>query len=126
MIGIAMEKWPNDALRRVVDAPLEAWKTGGSDGDWVSGDSRPKPFAGCLWHHAGGEEEDWIDAVRRIAHVNDEIEDLSWRRFDRLCERFGLPRTVRAIKLRALAILLKRHPLDNRLAALRAETAGTP
>ena len=115
MIGQAMETWPDDALRRVVDAPVELWRS-----EWYL---RPDGAA-CLIGHAFNARALadscagvglWWEAIEQR-----EIEDA----FDAACDRFGIPRTVRAIKLRALAILLKRHPLDNRLAVLRAEAAA--
>lgn len=115
MIGLAMEKWPDDALRRVVDAPVETWAEGSPE--WIADEGGPKPAAGCLLHIAGSEGMDWHDAGKTyVGHSYGPVGE----RFDALAFRFGIPRTVRALKKRALAILLKRHPLDSRLVVLRA------
>jgi len=96
MIGRAMEKWPSVALRRVVDAPIEAWST--------------REFAlfegtRCLVGHAAGMRPNY-----RVEDIDRAFELLKggWKvpfGFDKLCDRFGLPRMVRAVKIRALKVL---------------------
>lgn len=111
MIGLAMEKWPDDALRRVVDAPVEKWDLM-SFRNWKSADGCPR----CLCGH-------WLDLTpaRRGVDTSAPVVDRISERAVYLAYRFGTPRTVRAVKLRALAILLRRHPLDAKIAVLRAE-----
>ena len=100
MIGRAMETWPSDALRRVVDAPVERWQTGhygNSDG--------PR----CLVGHAIGVnmgDEGFGERHSELcpAPFNSPV----WQRFDDVCERFGVSRVVRLVKQRALRILEQR------------------
>lgn len=115
MIGLAMEKWPDDALRRVVDAPVERWADGAIWGDetYASGG------CGCLAFHRFG-----VGVYEGLqVRVSEDMggQGGGWAgdhpifgadgRFERLLHRCGKLRTVRAIKQRALKILLDRHPL---------------
>lgn len=115
MIGRAMKTWPSDALRRVVDAPVEEWR---------------QSWDGCLACHVSG------GSPMAFAKTRESFADLPlttepdryafhlWTmfglsagshpifggsgRYVRAITRFGIPRVVRAIKQRALRILESR------------------
>lgn len=115
MIGKAMETWPSDALRRVVDAPVEAWVFGS-----FGGFSRDTAEVGCLLTHAcadygfGTRKQDFTEVGLSLdMRYTDTPEDVNrgWAfvaHIDGLHARFGLPRLVRALKQRALRILEQR------------------
>lgn len=115
MIGKAMEKWEDAALRRVFDAPLEHWNPLGYG-------TAVHPRVVCLVMHVAGltcDNPNWVYLVDNYFAAFGQDEEKLGQRYDSLVARVGLPRAVRALKQRALAILLRRHPLDSRL---RAET----
>ena len=81
---------------------------------WARGGGRRNDGPMCLVQHAAGRWDWWYKTVKRgrwiFARTKTVVEDNEedWRiayRFDVLCIRFGLPRIVRAIKLRAGATL---------------------
>lgn len=122
MLGPKMDKWPDEALRRVIDTPIENWGSGGVLGD-TKYPSMNEPGRGCLYEVAAGEKG-WARAVETLDH--EEVYGFEGRNigptiFDRLVFRFGFERVVRAVKNRALNTLLARHPLEP---AHRAEMAG--
>lgn len=102
MLNLAIDEMPPPALRRILDAPVEAWVVGANG--WLPSSGKPKPENGCLWHHAGAEGEHWSAAVQRILGLGEDAYAHGLH-FDMLCHRFGLPRIVRAVKLRAAAAL---------------------
>lgn len=124
MIGRVIDALTTKELRRVLDAPAEAWAAGAYRHLRAEG---PACFVGHVlnirgkWVQAYGErereeatdrEDKRIKAWRHRLHQrgvfafswDDEVEE----RFDNLCYRFSTARVVRAIKLRALRNLEKK------------------
>ena len=106
MLGKALAAMTDTELRRVIDAPVEGWK----NGDYYDMHARTS----CLIGHAGGcyvvgSQWEARELQSVAARVNSAVTAKPFyvveERFDLLCLRFGVPRTVRAIKLRALAEL---------------------
>lgn len=125
MISKALKLMTDEELRRVFDAPLEDWRAGAL---WRSDGRR------CLLGHAGDVCDYEIAGfpLQQIAYKQlherlnyydfvgmDRKRNIALT-FDRLVHRFGLPRVVRAIKIRTLAILVERKPFaDNYVLTLR-------
>lgn len=105
MFRAIFPKLTDEQLRRVIDAPVETWTWG-----VVFDDCGRRCFVGHVADvlpYAPGEDFPAgvyaaLDQLRRAATMP------TWRiggRFDRMARRFGLPRVVRALKIRALATL---------------------
>lgn len=111
MIGLAMTEWPDDALRRVVDAPIGKWRP-----EWLNFDDGSACLLGHAVPDADGHGDPRFEALGFVVYdpddsLYDQVEVFG-DRFDDLCRRFTIPRAVRAIKSRALRILLQRHPME--------------
>ena len=101
MIGTILGVMTETELRRVIDAPIETWAPGGY--------FEPDTNTACLVGHASG----YFEQGKFCGRLHAPIIGRAFRatgysgtkQFDDLCRRFGIPRTVRAIKVRALAEL---------------------
>lgn len=108
MLGRNMLGWPDIALRRVLDTPLEGWGAGGMMNAPMGWFMTVESGRKCLYQIAT-DHPSW--AVAGLALAGTEGGQLV-HRYDKLVYRFGLERVVGALKGRALKQLLSRNPLQ--------------
>ena len=137
MLGRLLGRMPRESLERITDMPQDRWLVGMYQHEML-------PEIGCclVAHAARVDTEDHYDGFRngdewvtmRWCKVKLLKEDLGLdpedfapeHRYDALCKRFGSPRVVRALQLRALRILLGRagNPASIPLRTLSVRPAG--
>ena len=112
MLGKALAAMTDAELRRVLDAPVETWGVG----ELYDAETHKA----CLLGHADAmhrrKGKDVLSESLRLRL----LAAVPWKKskratgdqFDALCYRFGIPRVVRAIKVRALAELEARTQRD--------------
>lgn len=124
MLGRFLDRLPEASLRWIVESRVSAWVRG-----YLMVEDRYGRPRGCLVGHASGYIQSQMapPEIREVQNAAGEAGTKTvtayWRdrgnycglrenvrgRFDRLCERFGRKRVVRAIQKRAFSVLSDRH-----------------